>query len=119
MLGNGHTLTVQGVTLDSLTIDNMPLVVSNSAQGLFAQDVTFQNFSPAAIQLDITRTTAVAATFTNLKFLGTPPTTGWQLFAHDPVIGNGAFSVTMVTPSPTKAGGARFNADGEATVAWP
>lgn len=119
ILGNGNTMTVQGFTLDSLIIDNMPLVVTNSPQGLFGQDVTFQNFSPAAIQLDITRNTGPGVTFTNFKFLGTPPTTGWQLFAHDPVIGNGAFSVTMVTPSPTQAQGARFTADGEATVIWP
>ena len=118
-LGNSHTMTVQGFTLDSVVIDNMPLVVTSAPQGLFGQDVTFQNFSSADIQLDITRNTGPGVTFTNFKFLGTPPTTGWHLFVHDPVVGNGAFSVTMVTPSPTQAGGARFNADGEASVIWP
>ena len=120
MLGNGHTLTVQGITLDSLIIDNMLLVVTNSAQLLFAQDVTFRNYSdPSATQLDITRTSG-SATFTNLKFLGTPPNPGWHLQAHDPLIGNGAFTVTLVTPSPTAAGGARFtNAGTEAIIIWP
>jgi hypothetical protein len=118
-LGNGHTMTVQGFTLDSVVIDNMPLVVTNSPQGLFGQDVTFQNFSQADIQLDITRNTGPGVTFTNFKFLGAPPTTGWHLFVHDPVIGNGAFSVTMVTPSPLQSGGARFTTSGEATISWP
>jgi hypothetical protein len=118
-LGNGHAMTVQGFTLDSVVIDNMPLVVTNSPQGLFGQDVTFQNFSQADIQLDITRNTGPGVTFTNFKFLGAPPTTGWHLFVHDPVIGNGAFSVTMVTPSPLQSGGARFTTSGEATISWP
>jgi hypothetical protein len=119
MLGNGKTLTVQGITLDSLIIDNMPLVVTNSAQGLFAQDVTFRNFSdPSATQFDITRTSG-SATFTNLKFLGTPPNPGWQLQVHDPLIGNGAFTVTLVTPTPTLAGGARFRATPEAIIVSP
>ena len=119
LLGNGHTLTVQGITLDSLIVDNMPLVVTNSAQDLFAQDVTFQNYSdPSATQLDITRTSG-SATFTNLKFLGTPPNPGWQLQVHDPVFGNGQFTVTLVTPTPTKAGGARFNPTGDAVINWP
>jgi hypothetical protein len=119
MLGNGHSLTVQGITLDSLTIDNMPLVVTNSAQSLFAQDVTFQNFSDAsATQLDITRTSG-SATFTNLNFLGTPPNPGWHLQVHDPLIGNGAFTVTLTTPTPTAANGGRFNATPEAVIISP
>jgi hypothetical protein len=117
MLGSGNTLTVQGITLDSVTIDNMPLVVTSSAQPLFAQDVTFQNDSSTATQLDITRPSG-SVTFTNLKFL-TAPTTGWLLQANDPVVGNGAFTITLATPSPTSSGNPRFTMTGEAVINWP
>ena len=119
ILGNGHTLTAKGLFCDSLLIDNMPLVVDSSVtQPLLFDHVTFQNFSSGAIQLGITRING-AATFTGLQFLGTPPTTGWHLEVNDPVVGNGAFTVTLVTPTPTKAGGARFNPTGEAVIIWP
>jgi hypothetical protein len=120
MAGNGHTLTVKGVLVDSLSITNMPLVIDSSAIVPIAQfdNVTFQGFSPSATQLDITRVNGVA-TFTNLKFLGTPPSPGFHLQVHDPVFGQGAFTVTLVTPSPTVAGGAVRNATGEAIINWP
>ena len=119
LLGNGNTLTVQGITLDSVIIDNMPLVVTNSAQGLFALDVVFRNFSPSAIQLDLTRTSAVSATFTNLRFQGTPPSPGFHLRANGPPTG-GPFTVTLVTPTPSAAtGAARFTTTGQAIINWP
>lgn len=119
MLGGGNTLTAQGITLDTATIDNMPLVVTSSAQPLFAQDVTFQNFASTATQLDITRPdSSFIFTNTNLKFL-TAPTTGWLLQANDPVIDNNKFKVTLVNPSPTSSGNPRFTTTGEAVIVWP
>jgi hypothetical protein len=119
LLGNGNALTVQGITLDSVIIDNMPLVVTNSPQGLFALDVVFRNFSPSAIQFDITRTSAVAVTFTNLRFQGTPPSPGFHLRANGPSSG-GPFTVTLVTPTPSAAtGAARFTTTGQAVINWP
>jgi len=119
MAGNGNTLTVKGAFVDSLIITNMPLVIDSSAVIPIARfdDVTFQGFSPSAIQLDITRVNGSVA-FTNLKFLGSPPTSGFHLRANDPQTGNGAFSVTLITPSPT-ATGARFTTTGEAQIIWP
>jgi hypothetical protein len=121
LASTGHTLTVKGVLVDSLSITNMPLVIDTSAIIQIAQfdNVTFLGFTdPSATQLDITRVNGVA-TFTNLKFLGNPPSPGFHLQVHDPVIGQGAFTVTLVTPSPTAAGGARRNATGEAIINWP
>jgi hypothetical protein len=119
ILGSGFTLTTKGLLCDSLVIDNMPLVVDTSTtQPLQFDNVTFQNFSPSAVQLDITRTSIPGATFTNLKFL-TTPTTGFHLRVNDPAIGNGAFSVTLVTPTPTKGNGAVFTTTGEAIIIWP
>ncbi|HSD33529.1 MAG TPA: hypothetical protein VLB49_16560 [Gemmatimonadales bacterium] len=120
ILGNSHTLTAKGLFSDSLLIDNMPLVVAaDTVQPLFFNHVVFQNFSPSAIQLDISRVNG-SATFTGLQFLGTPPTPGFHLRANDPVVGNGAFSVILVTPLPTGASGAaRFTTTGEAQITWP
>jgi hypothetical protein len=119
ILGNGLTLTAKGLFCDSLLIDNMPLVVDTSTtQPLFFDHVVFQNFSPSAIQLDISRVNG-SATFTGLQFLGTPPTPGFHLRANDPVVGNGVFSVTLVTPTPPGTGGARFTTTGEAQIFWP
>jgi hypothetical protein len=120
MAGNGNTLTVKGALVDSLIITNMPLVIDSSAVIPIARfdDVTFQGFSPSATQLDISGSTGVV-TFTNLKFLGTPPNPGWHLQVHDLVVGNGAFTVTLVTPSPSAGSGARFNPTGGAVINWP
>jgi hypothetical protein len=119
ILGNGLTLTAKGLFCDSLLIDNMPLVVDTSTtQPLFFDHVVFQNFSPSAIQLDISRVNG-SATFTGLQFLGTPPTPGFHLRANDPVVGNGVFSVTLVTPTPPGTGGARSTTTGEAQIFWP
>jgi hypothetical protein len=118
--GNGHTLTTKGIFVDSLTIDNMPLVVDSSATqfiGLF-DHVTFRNFSdPAAIQLDVTGTTGTYV-FNNLQFLGTPPNPGYHLRANDPVVGNGQFTITLVAPSPS-ASTAQRTTTGEAVINWP
>ncbi len=119
IFGNGHSLTTKGLIVDSLIIDNMPLVVDSSDTqfiGVF-DDVVFQNFSPSAIQLDVTRTLG-SATFNNLQFLGTPPNPGFHLRANDPVLGNGRFTVTLVAPTPT-ATGARFQSTGDALIIWP
>lgn len=119
--GNGHTFTTKGLFVDSLIIDNMPLVVDSSTTefiGLF-DHVTFQNFSdPAAIQLDVTGTTG-SVSFSNLQFLGTPPNPGFHLRANDPVVGNGQFTITMVNPTPTVSSGARFIPTGDAQIIWP
>jgi hypothetical protein len=97
----------------------MPLVVTNSAQALFALDVVFRNFSPSAIQFDITRTTPVAVSFTNLRFQGTPPSPGYHLRANGPLTGS-PFTVTLVTPTPSAAtGAARFTTTGQAQIIWP
>jgi hypothetical protein len=117
--GNGHRLTTKGIFVDSLTIDNMPLVVDSSSTqfiGLF-DHVVFRNFDPSAIQLDITGTTGTYV-FNNLQFLGSPPTPGFHLRANDPVVGNGAFTITLVAPTPTVSG-ARFTTTGDAVINWP
>ncbi|HEY7684607.1 MAG TPA: hypothetical protein VH833_00745 [Gemmatimonadales bacterium] len=120
IFGNGHTLTTKGLFVDSLTIDNMPLVVDSSTTHFigFFDNVVFQNFLPTAIQMDVTRTNGTY-TFNNLQFLGTPPSPGFHLRANDPVVGDGRFTINMVNPTPT-ATGARFTTTGEpALINWP
>jgi hypothetical protein len=119
MFGNGNTLTTKGLFVDSLVIDNMPLVVDSSDTHFigFFDNVVFQNFPATAIQMDVTRIDGTV-TFNNLQFLGTPPNPGFHLRANDPVLGNGRFTITMVNPTPI-ASGARFTTTGEALINWP
>jgi hypothetical protein len=119
IFGNGNTLTTKGLFVDSLVIDNMPLVVDSSTTQFigFLDNVVFQNFPATAIQLDVTRTLGTV-TFNNLQFLGTPPTPGFHLRANDPVAGNGRFTIAMVNPTPISSG-ARFAITGEALINWP
>jgi hypothetical protein len=119
IFGNGNTLTTKGLFVDSLVIDNMPLVVDSSATQFigFFDNVVFQNFPATAIQMDVTRTLGTV-TFNNLQFLGTPPNPGFHLRANDPVAGNGRFTITMVNPTPIGSG-ARFTFTGEAQIIWP
>ncbi len=120
IFGNSNTLTTKGLFVDSLIIDNMPLVVDSSDThfiGFFDNSV-FQNFPATAIQLDVTRINGTV-TFNNLQFLGTPPNPGYHLRANDPVAGNGRFTINMVNPTPIGSG-ARFTTTGEpALINWP
>ena len=90
MAGNANTLTAKGAFVDSLIITNMPLVIDSSATVPIARfdDVTFQGYSPSAIQFSLTRTNQVV-TFNRVSFLSTPnPTAGGRyLVINDPVIG--------------------------------
>jgi hypothetical protein len=117
--GNGFTFTTKGLFVDSLIIDNMPLVVDSSATQFIGRfdHVVFQNFSATAIQLDVTRTTG-SVTFNNLQFIGPAPNPGFHLRANDPVLGNGQFTVNMVAPTPIGSG-ARFTTTPEAQIIWP
>jgi hypothetical protein len=119
MFGNGNTLTTKGLFVDSLVIDNMPLVVDSSTTQFigFFDNVVFQNFPATAIQMDVTRTNGTY-TFNNLQFLGTPPSPGFHLRANDPVAGDGQFTITLVNPTPISSG-ARFTTTGEALINWP
>jgi hypothetical protein len=119
MFGNGNTLTTKGLFVDSLVIDNMPLVVDSSTTRFigFFDNVVFQNFPATAIQMDVTRTNGTY-TFNNLQFLGTPPSPGFHLRANDPVAGDGQFTITLVNPTPISSG-ARFTTTGEALINWP
>jgi hypothetical protein len=68
-------------------------------------NVKFQNFSPTAVQFSLTRTLGTY-TFNNLTFTTVPNTSGGGLYMrlNDPVVGNGAFMVTMVGASPAGQG---------------
>ncbi len=120
IFGNGNTLTTKGLFVDSLVIDNMPLVVDSSLTHFigFFDNVVFQSFPATAIQMDVTRTLGTVQ-FNNVQFLGTPPNPGFHLRANDPVAGNGRFTINMVNPTPIGSG-ARFTTTGEpALINWP
>jgi hypothetical protein len=121
--GQGHTLTVKGAFVDSLIITNMPLVIDSSLVVPITRfdDVTFQGFSPAAIQFSLTRTNQIV-TFNRVSFLSTPnPTAGGRyLVINDPVIGDGAFNLTMSNAIPASQQTAgTVTVLGQAILSWP
>jgi hypothetical protein len=123
LAGNGKTLTVKGVFVDSLIITNMPLVIDSSATVPIVRfdDVTFQGFSPSAIQFSLTRTNEVAI-FNRVSFLSTPnPTAGGRyLVINDPVIGDGVFNLTMSNASPpSQQTAGTVTVLGPAILSWP
>jgi hypothetical protein len=120
--GNGNTLSVKGLVVDSLIIDNMPLVVDSSGVAVIFRfdNVTFQSFSPTAVQFSLTRANGVN-TFNNVTFSTVPNTSGGGLYMrlNDPVFGNGQFTVTMAGASPAGQGTTQnVQVLGEALLTW-
>jgi hypothetical protein len=118
-----HTLTVKGAFVDSLIITNVLLVIDSSATVPIVRfdDVTFQGYSPSAIQFSLTRTNQIV-TFNRVSFLSAPnPTAGGRyLVINDPVIGDGVFNLTMSNASPpSQQTAGTVTVLGQAILSWP
>ena len=109
LIGGGNQLFVSGgLNADGLVLDNVLLDVSGGVITKF-DNITLQNYSPAATQFTITPPDG-AFTFNNLKFSVTP-TTGLYVKA----VG----SVTINLPGSSPADGSAFTAtEGGAVVNW-
>ena len=109
LIGGGNQLFVSGgLNADGLVLDNVLLDVSGGVITKF-DNITLQNYSPAATQFTITPPDG-AFTFNNLTFSVTP-TTGLYVKA----VG----SVTINLPGSSPADGSAFTAtEGGAVVNW-
>jgi Tol biopolymer transport system component/alpha-tubulin suppressor-like RCC1 family protein len=117
LAGAGNGLTVTGLDVDSLILDNV--VLASSGGTLTRLDhVTFQNYAATATQLTLSHAGAATSfTFTGLRFL-TAPTTGYYLSATDTASGDGnVFTVNLAESDPAD-GSSRTVTGGGAVVNW-
>jgi hypothetical protein len=114
--GTGATLTVAGLDVDGLTIDNVVLISTGGTLTRF-DNVTFQNMDPAATQFTINHPGAASAlTFNALSFL-TAPSTGLYLSVTDTA--GDANLLTINLPNSNPADGSSFTSTaGGAVVNW-
>ncbi|HXI21065.1 MAG TPA: hypothetical protein VNH46_08275, partial [Gemmatimonadales bacterium] len=114
--GNGHTVTLRQVNVNSATFDNTLVVLSNMTFTRF-DNVTFQNYAPTATVLTVDDPGAASHyVFNNLVF-GVTPTTGFYLRANDNTATGSVLTINMVNPTPATPGGFVQTAGG-AVVNW-
>jgi Tol biopolymer transport system component/alpha-tubulin suppressor-like RCC1 family protein len=115
--GAGGVLTVGGVDVDGLTLDNVPLSVG---AGSIAQldNVTFQNLGTNVTQLSVSHPGVdTTLRFTGLRFL-TPPATGVYISATDAAPADGTIlTIDLINPEPAD-GSAYTTTAGGAVVNW-
>jgi hypothetical protein len=117
LIGGGKTLTVAGLDVNGLSLNNVLLVVQPGTLTRF-DNVTFSGYSSSATQMKISHPGAASPfTFNNLTF-NSSPTTGFYIDATDTVVNDGnIFTINLVNPSP--AAQTRFQTHGGAVIAWP
>jgi len=114
--GRGNRLTVSGVNVASLVLDNAPFVIQSGTVTRL-DNVTFRNFDPAATQLTINHPGAATAfAFNNISFTVTP-TTGWYISANDILNDASILSVNLVNSLPADGSGKTITSGG-AVVRW-
>src|SRR5947208_2711393 len=114
--GRGNRLTVPGVNVASLVLDNAPFVIQSGTVTRF-DNVTIQNFDPAATQLTINHPGAgTAFTFNNIAFMVTP-TTGWYISANDILNDASTLTVNLANSLPADGSGKTIT-NGGAVVRW-
>ena len=94
ILGNGFTVTANGISLGSRFVMNSAPLVTNGA-GLFTSGLTFRNMSTAVTQWTMNVPPAASVAFSGLTF-ETTPTTG--LFFAAQLSGTGSASMSIGTP---------------------
>src|SRR5437667_3261209 len=114
--GRGNRLTVSGVNVSSLVLDNAPFVIQSGTVTRF-DNVTFQQFDPAATPLTINHPGAgTAFTFNNIAFMVTP-TTGWYISANDILNDASTLTVNLANSLPADGSG-KTSTSGGAVVRW-
>jgi alpha-tubulin suppressor-like RCC1 family protein len=116
---NAAKLQVEGVDVDGLVLDNLPLLISGGPLTKFNR-VTLQNYSPSAVQLTVSHPGAATPfTFDQLVF-STPPTTGGAYLQADDIAPTDGVVLTLdlTNPSPSTPGGFVVTTGG-AVIDWP
>ena len=106
-LGAGGTrrLTARGIILSGTTFRNVAVRLVDGAPIDLRGGLTFSDFDPAAVQLEVART-AGSATLSFPTFTTTPTGAGSYLLVRDPDgDANGAFTLAVQDPTPATHGG--------------
>jgi hypothetical protein len=117
LVGGGNTLTVFGLNVNNLALNNVLLAAQTTAATLTSfNSVSFSNYAPTATQFTIANPGAASAfTFSNLVF-NSVPSTGFYISATDNQADANVFTITLVSPtSQTKT----FQVSGGAVINWP
>ena len=98
--GAGNALTVSGLAVDGLVLDNVPLTSAGGTIGGL-DNVTFQGYAGTATQLTISHPGAASPfTFDNVSFTSTP-TTGYYVDATDTAPTDGlVFTINLTNSVP-------------------
>ena len=118
ILGNGNPLTVTGLNVNGLTLDNVLLSSVRGTITAFNQ-VTFNNYAAGATQFSVSQDGPGSPfNFDQLKF-NSLPTTGFYISALDLAPADGSvFTVNLTNPLPTTGAPFIQSASG-AVVNWP
>lgn len=116
VFGDGSPVTVGGVDVDGLVLDNVPLMIMGDPIVAF-DNVTFQNYAPFATQLTIVHPGAASPfMFHNLAFL-VEPDVGLYVSATDSAVDAGTLDLELSCAQPPD--GSAFTAvAGGASVSW-
>ena len=116
IFGNGHSLTVGGLDIDSLTLDGVRLIDEGGTIANF-NHVVFQNNDPTGTQFTIHHPGASNAfAFEGLKFLSTP-SSGYYINATDNRADSNVLTINLISSVP-RYGSARTIMSGGAVVNW-
>ncbi|MBI4517273.1 MAG: hypothetical protein HY699_15820, partial [Deltaproteobacteria bacterium] len=117
IMGSGRSLSVSGVDVDGLVLDNVSFTSNGGTMTRF-DNVTLQNYATGATQMTISHSGSGSPfTFNNVSFL-TTPTSGWYMSVTDSAPADGSvLTIDMVCAQPAD-GSARTATSGGAVVTW-
>src|SRR5467141_4353100 len=116
IFGGGHSLTVGGLDIDSLTLDGVRLIDEGGTLANF-NTVVFRNNNPTVTQFTIHHPGAPNAfAFDGLKFLSTP-STGYYISATDNHADGNVLTINLISSVPHDGSG-RTLVSGGALVNW-
>src|SRR6267143_1073754 len=116
IFGGGHSLTVGGLDIDSLTLDGVRLIDEGGTLANF-NNVVFRNNNPTVTQFTIHHPGAPNAfAFDGLKFLSTP-STGYYISATDNHADSNVLTINLISSVPHDGSG-RTLVSGGALVNW-
>src|SRR5437879_1351024 len=116
IFGAGHSLTVGGLDVDTLTLDNVLLIDNGGTISNF-NNVVFQNYDSTVTQFTINHPGAPNAfAFEGLQFL-TTPSTGYYIRATDNLGDGNVLTVNLISSTPHD-GSSHTLVSGGAVVNW-
>src|SRR6267378_875092 len=116
IFGGGHSLTVSGLDVDTLTLDNVRLIDNGGTITNFNK-IVFENYDSTVTQFTINHAGAPNAfAFEGLQFL-TAPSTGYYISATDNLVDGNVLTINLISSVPHD-GSAHTLVTGGAVVNW-